>query len=191
MSNVHIGSFVISPPLGEFFICFNVRTIPLGPPGETGRDMREYTDRQSHKLLYVICPVFLQGVKRQRSPSPPPTTSVYGSYPGGKYPASAYGGSVKPESYPPTGGVYGKAVKTGMVYHHRYSYFNSYTNVQLPIKSNLNCPLLHIGLYLHNSHNIWLISCVFQISPGRSDHLSHNSFLFLKLSSTWDKVLSL
>ncbi|KAI0216163.1 hypothetical protein LSAT2_031801 [Lamellibrachia satsuma] len=66
-----------------------------------------------------------QGVKRQRSPSPPPTTSVYGSYPGGKYPASAYGGSVKPESYPPTGGVYGKAVKTETGVYPQQTYVTS------------------------------------------------------------------
>ena len=30
--------------------------------------------------------------------------------------------------------------------------------------------------YLHNNHPIWLASCIYQVSPGSSDHLFHNSF---------------
>ncbi|KAK2179151.1 hypothetical protein NP493_509g01003 [Ridgeia piscesae] len=68
---------------------------------------------------------YITGVKRQRSPSPPPTTSAYAPYPGGKYPTSAYGGAVKPEAYPPTGGVYGKAVKTETGVYPQQTYVTS------------------------------------------------------------------
>ena len=42
--------------------------------------------------------------------------------------------------------------------------------------------LAGVVLYRHNSQPIWLVSCVYQISPGSSDHQHHNSFLFLNLN---------
>ena len=39
-----------------------------------------------------------------------------------------------------------------------------YKNFLLLIESNLNCPLLHIVLNLHNNHPTWLVSCIFQSS---------------------------
>ena len=57
----------------------------------------------------------------------------------------------------------------------------TYTGFLLLIESILNCPLLHIVLYLNNNHLAWLVSCIFQISLGSSNHPFHN-LLFLKLN---------
>lgn len=39
-------------------------------------------------------------------------------------------------------------------------------------------------LCLQNSHSIWVVSCIFQITPDALDHLSHNN-VFSKLSLPW------
>ena len=48
---------------------------------------------------------------------------------------------------------------------------------QFHIELILNCPHLYIVLYLHNNHPTWLVSCIFQISLGSSDHKFHNKCL--------------
>ena len=73
------------------------------------------------------------------------------------------------------------------LFHQHYHYLNSYTDFLLLIESILNSPLL-IVLCLHNYHPTWLVSCIFQISIGSSDHPFHN-LLFLKLNLTWANVL--
>ena len=58
-------------------------------------------------------------------------------------------------------------------FHHHYHYLNNYTGFLLLIELIISCPRLHIMLYLHNNHLTWLVSCIFQISLGRSDHQFH------------------
>ena len=73
--------------------------------------------------------------------------------------------------------------KLQRVLTHHYHYLNSYTSFLFLIKLILSCPLLHIMLYHHNNHPTWLVSCIFQISLGNSDHQFHN-LLCLKKNLT-------
>ena len=66
------------------------------------------------------------------------------------------------------------------VFLHHYHYLNSYTGFLLLIEYILNCPLLHIVLYLHNNHPTWLVS----------DHQFHNNLLCLRPNLTCANVLS-
>ena len=75
-------------------------------------------------------------------------------------------------------------------FHHHCHYLNSYTGFQFLIGLILSCQLLHIVLYLHNNHPTWLVSCIFQISIGISDHKFHN-LLCLKQNLAWVNVISL
>ena len=65
----------------------------------------------------------------------------------------------------------------------RIHYLNSCTGFLLLFESILNCPFLHIVLFLHNNHSIWLVSCISQMSRGSSDHPFHNT-LFLIVPET-------
>ena len=67
----------------------------------------------------------------------------------------------------------------------------SYTSFLLLIELALSCPLLHIVLYLHNNHPTWLVSGIFRMSLGSSDHQFHNSLLCLKQNLAWANMLSL
>ena len=75
-------------------------------------------------------------------------------------------------------------------FHYHYHYLNSHTGFQFLIELMLSCPLLHTVLYIHNNQPTWLVSCIFQISPGSSDHQFHN-LSCLKQNLTWVNVLSL
>lgn len=46
----------------------------------------------------------------------------------------------------------------------------------------LNCPLLHIVLYINNNLPTCLVFCFFQISIGSSNQPFHNNLLFIKLN---------
>ena len=67
------------------------------------------------------------------------------------------------------------------------------SNTRPSCKSNTrpSCKLLshvYIVLYLHNNHPTWLVSWIFHLSRGSSDHPFHD-LLFLKLSLTWANML--
>ena len=74
-------------------------------------------------------------------------------------------------------------------FHYHYHYLSSYTGFLVELI--LNCPILHIVLYLHNNHPTWPASCIFQISLGSSGHQFHNNVLCIKQNLIWANVLFL
>ena len=50
----------------------------------------------------------------------------------------------------------------------------------LPVSYRINFKLSTLTYYQHNSHPTWLVSCIFQISIGSSNHQFHNNLLCLK-----------
>ena len=67
----------------------------------------------------------------------------------------------------------------------------SYNGFLLLIELNLSSSLLHIVLYLHNNNPTWLVSCIFQVSLGSSDHQFRNNLLCIKQNLTWANVFCL
>jgi len=70
---------------------------------------------------------------------------------------------------------------------HHYHYVNSYTGFLLHIESNhLNCPFLHIVLYLRNTHPSWLVSVY--IRRQFSSSITQQRIAPESVSWTWANV---
>ena len=65
-----------------------------------------------------------------------------------------------------------------------------YLTPSLIFHLRLSSTFLHIVLYIYNNHPTWLVSYIFQMSLGSSDHQFHN-LVCLKQNFIWANVLSL